>query len=142
MSRPITTANLSDPREVAFVTSLLELGGPQHGATAALRAGYGGTEEEAQRAASILLASSRISRALVGEIRAGFDFAAAAAFKTLLDVCTDPRAPASARISAAQEILSRSSLGPTPSRSLAVTAQVGIEDLLAQLDWSGNGGQR
>lgn len=134
MSRPITTADLSDPREVAFVTALLELGGPQHAVEAARRGGYGVTEEEVQRAASILLASSRISRALVGEIRAGFDFAAASAFKTLLDVCNDPRAPASARISAAQEILSRSSLGPTPSRSLAVTAQVGIEDLLERLD--------
>lgn len=134
MSRTITTANLSDPREVAFVSALLELGGPQHAVAAAQRAGYGSTPEEAERAASALLASNRIARAIVGEIRAGFDIAAATAFSTLLNVCNDPRAPASARISAAQEILSRSSLGPTPSRSLAVTAQVGIEDLLAQLD--------
>lgn len=134
MSRHITTVNLSDPREVAFVTALLELGGPQHAVEAAQRAGYGSTLEEAERAASTLLASNRIARAIVGEIRASFDIAAAAAFNTLLNVCNDTRAPASARISAAQEILSRSSLGPTPSRSLAVTALVGIEDLLTRLD--------
>lgn len=139
MSRPITIANLSDPREVAFVTALLELGGPQYAAAAAQRAGYGSTMEEAERAASMLMASSRISRAIIGEIRARFDSAAAAAFNTLLTVCNDPRAPASARISAAQEILSRSSLGPTPSRSLAVTAHVGIEDLIARLDHEKDG---
>ncbi|UZF91642.1 hypothetical protein [Bosea sp. NBC_00550] len=77
-----------------------------------------------------MLASGRIARAIIGEISAGFDVAAAAAFKTLLDVCNDSRAPASARVSAAQEILSRSSLGPTPSRSSAVMAQVWIEGII------------
>ncbi|UZF91643.1 hypothetical protein [Bosea sp. NBC_00550] len=45
MRRPITTADLSDPREVAFITALLALGGPQHAVAAAQRAGYGSTPE-------------------------------------------------------------------------------------------------
>jgi hypothetical protein len=134
MSKQITLAHLTDPREAHFVAELFRLGGPQHAAEAALRAGYADTAEGAERAAAFLLGSSRISRVLTGEIKVRFDTAAAAAFATLLDVCSNPSAPANARISAAQEILNRSSIGPVPSRSVTVSARVGVEDLLEQLD--------
>lgn len=136
MSRVLTIADLSDPREAAFVAAILDLGGPQNAAAAALRAGYATNAEDAERAAAFLLGSSRINRAIIGEIKARFDSAAAAAFGTLVAICSDQRAPANARISAAQEILNRSSLGPVPSRSFAVTAQAGrsVEDFLAELD--------
>jgi hypothetical protein len=134
MNRLPTIADLASPQEAAFVSALLELGGPQHAPEAAFRAGYGKTPDEAERAAAFLLGSSRISRVITGEIKARFDVAAASAFNTLLEICANTRAPANARISAAQEILNRSSLGPTPSRSMTVTAQLGIEDYLAKLD--------
>lgn len=135
MSRALTTiADLSDPREAAFVAAYLVA--PQNAAAAALRAGYADTMEDAERAAAFLLGASRINRAIVGEIKSRFDSAAAAAFNTLLEICTDTQAPANSRISAAQEILSRSTIGPIPSRSFAVTAQAGrtVEDFLLELD--------
>ena len=134
MSRPLTVANLSDPREAAFVAAVFALGGPQHATEAALQAGYGKTPDEAERAAAFLMGSARISRAIVGEIKARFDVAAAAAFNTLVEVCTNRSAPANARISAAQEILNRSSIGPIPSKSTSVGASEGIEDWIRQLD--------
>jgi hypothetical protein len=137
MSRQqLTVANLTHPQEVAFVTALIELGGPQNAAQAALRAGYGTTYEEAERAAAFLLASSRISRAITGEIKARFDVAAAAAFNTLVEVAADRNAPASSRITAAKEILDRSTLGPPVSRSAVLHAsqEFCIEDLLKKLD--------
>jgi hypothetical protein len=136
MSRAMTVANLSDPQEVAFVTALIELGGPQHAAEAALRAGYGTTLEEGERAAAFLLASPRISRAITGEIKARFDVAAATAFNTLVEIAADRNAPASSRITAAKDILDRSSLGPPVSRSAVLHASRGfcIEGLLQQLD--------
>jgi hypothetical protein len=134
MSRALTIRDLSDPREALFVAALFDLGGPQHAAEAALRAGYADTAEGAERAAAFLLGSQRISRVITGEIKARFDTAAVAAFNTLVEVCADTRAPASARISAAESILNRSSIGPVPSRSMSVTARVGIEDLLDQID--------
>ena len=121
MSRQLTIASLTDPREAAFVAALFDLGGPQHGAEAAMRAGYAGTSDEAARAAAFLLGSTRISRCIVGEIKARFDVAAGAAFSTLLSICVNGRSE-QARISAAQEILNRS-LGPIPSRSVTLTAQ-------------------
>lgn len=134
MSRSLTIADLSSPQEAAFVAALFDLGGPQHSAEAAFRAGYGDTPEEAERAAAFLLGSSRISRVIVGEIKARFDTASAAAYNTLLEICGDRRAPANARISAAQEILNRSSIGPIVSRSAVLKAETGIETLLAALD--------
>lgn len=133
MARPLTIADLSDPREAAFVAAVFELGGPQHGAEAALRAGYTRDPTEAPRVAAILLGSPRIGRAVVGEVRARFDLATAAAFNTILDICQDPKAPASARLSAAQAILDRSSVGPVPSRSMSVTAALSIDDLILQM---------
>ncbi len=134
MSRPLNLANLSSPQEAQFVAELFRLGGPQHAGEAALVAGYADTAEGAERAAAFLMGSDRIRRVLVGEIKARFDTAAAAAFTTLLEVCSDKKAPANARITAATEILNRSSVGPVPSRSIAVNARVGVEDLLEQLD--------
>jgi hypothetical protein len=135
MSRALTVANLTHPQEVAFVTALIELG-PQHAAQAALRAGYGTTQEEAERAAAFLLAAPRISRAITGEIKARFDVAAAAAFNTLVEIAADKDAPASSRITASKEILDRSTLGPPVSRSAVLHASQGfcIEDLLQRLD--------
>jgi hypothetical protein len=134
MSRQLTLANLSSPQEAHFVAELFRLGGPQHAAEAALRAGYADTAEGAERAAAFLLGSSRISRVITGEIKVRFDTAAAAAYATLLEVCSNKNAPANARITAATEILNRSSIGPVPSRSIAVSARVGVEELLEQLD--------
>jgi hypothetical protein len=136
MSRALTVANLTHPQEVAFATALIELGGPQYAAQAALRAGYGTTLEEAERAAAFLLASSRISRAITGEIRARFDLAAATAFNTLVEVAADRNVPAGSRITAAKEILDRSTLGPPVSRSAVLHArqEFCIEDLLLKLD--------
>lgn len=134
MSRSLTIADLSSPQEAAFVAALFDLGGPQHAAAAAMRAGYGDTAEDAERAAAFLLGSSRISKVITGEIKARFDTAAAAAFNTLLEICADRRAPANARISAAQEILNRSSIGPIVSRSAVLKAEAGIELLWEELD--------
>ena len=136
MTRELTIANLTDPRETAFVAALFDLGGPQHATEAAMRAGYANTPDEAARAAAFLLGSVRISRCFLGEIKARFDVAAGAAFSTLLSICVNGRSE-QARISAAQEILNRS-LGPIPSRSVALGAQTSIEDLLARLDGLGN----
>ena len=63
------------------------------------------------------------------------------AFNTLLEVCVNSRAPANARISAAQEILNRSSIGPVASRSMSIAAHSGIEELLALLDAQDGGGE-
>lgn len=136
MTRALTLADLSDPREAAFVAALLELGGPQYAAAAALSAGYADNEQDAERAAAFLLGASRINRAIVGEIKARFDTAATAAFAALVAICADPKSPANARISAAQEILNRSSLGPIPSRSFSVSARSerSIEDILEEID--------
>lgn len=131
MTQPLTIGSLTDPREAAFVAAVFDLGGPQHGAAAAIRAGYADTPDDAARAAAFLLGSTRISRCIVGEIKARFDIAAATAFNTLLDICVNGRSEP-ARISAAQEILNRS-LGPIPSRTVSLTAQTSIEDMLNQL---------
>jgi hypothetical protein len=134
MSRSLTIADLSSPQEATFVAALFDLGGPQYAPQAAIRAGYADTAEAAERAAAFLLGSSRISRVITGEIKARFDLAAAAAYNTLLEICGDRRAPANARISAAQEILNRSSIGPIVSRSAVLKAETGIETLLDALD--------
>ena len=134
MIRHLPTPELSDAREISFVSALLDLGGPQFAAEAAKRAGYGRSEAEAERAAALLLGAPRISRAITSEIRRRFDIGAAIAFNALLEICANPRAPANARISAAQELLNRSSIGPVASRSMNVSAHTGIEDLLALLD--------
>jgi hypothetical protein len=134
MSKSLTLASLTDPREVAFVAALFELGGPQFGTEAALRAGYADNPEDASRAAAFLMGSPRIARVITGEIKHRFDIAASTAFNTLLEICSDRRAPASARLSAAESILNRSSVGPVPSRSMVLTARTNVEDLLEQLD--------
>jgi hypothetical protein len=133
VSRPLTVADLHSPGEAAFVAAILELG-PAGAAEAALRAGYGATPQEAARAAAFLLGSDRIRRVIVTETKARFDTLITDAQNALAEIVRDKSLPASARISAAQEILNRSSVGPIPSRSMQVTAQVGIEDLIARLD--------
>src|SRR5580692_6354973 len=133
MPRPITLT-LSDPREISFVAIMLDLGGPQFAAEAAKRAGYAKTEAEADRAAELLLSSPRIARAITGEVRRRFDVATALAFNTLLEICANPGAPANARISAAQELINRSSIGPIASRSMSISAHTSVEDLLERLD--------
>jgi len=85
----------------------------------------------------MLLGSSRISRAITGEVKARFDLATATAFNTMLEICQDPKAPANARLSAAQAILDRSTLGPVPSRSMSLSASVSVEELLERLDAQG-----
>jgi hypothetical protein len=134
MARELTIASLSHPQEVAFVVALFELGGAQHGAAAAVRAGYATDEAEGARVAAHLLSSSRISGAIAGETKARFGAAASTAFRTLVDICATGRSE-TARISAAQEILNRG-IGPVPSRSVSVTARVSIEDMIARLDGS------
>jgi hypothetical protein len=134
---PSVTGSLKelDAQQTLFLATLLELGaGHQHGPAAALVAGYGTTYEEASRHARILLKSPKIMKALKEAIVHRFDVAAGAAFNTLLNICVNGRSE-SARISASQEILNRSSLGPVPSRSLSVVAKVGgIEELLDRAD--------
>jgi hypothetical protein len=132
--RSLTIADLTDPREAAFVAAIFELGGPQHGVEAAIRAGYATDESDARLIAAALLGHHRIARAITGEVRARFDLATAAAFNTMLAILQDPKAPASARLTAAQAILDRSTIGPVPSRSVSLTASVTVEDLLAELD--------
>lgn len=134
MARALTIADLTDPREQIFVAAVFELGGPQYATEAALRAGYAKTMEEAERAAAFLLGAPRIARVITGEIKSRFDVAAASAFNTLLEICSNQNAPANARITAAQEILNRSSIGPVVSRSAVLRANTGIEELLAKLD--------
>ncbi|HEY5409299.1 MAG TPA: hypothetical protein VIJ94_01105 [Caulobacteraceae bacterium] len=137
MARSLTLADLKDPREAAFVAAVFELGGPLYGAEAAMRAGYTSNPNEAPRVAAMLLGSSRISRAITGEVKARFDVATSTAFNTMLEICQDTKAPATARLSAAQAIIDRSSIGPVPSRSMSLTATVGIEELLTQLGEDG-----
>lgn len=135
MSRPPAIADLSEPKEVLFVTSVLDLGGPQFAAEAAIRAGYAKTDAEADRAAAFLLAAPRIAKAITGEVKRRFDIATASAINTLLEICVNPKAPANARISAAQEILNRSSVGPIVSRAASANLHIesGIEALLAKI---------
>ena len=130
MSPAPAIAALTEAREVAFVTALLELGGPHYAAEAAKRAGYAKTDADAEYAAALLLSHPRIAKAITGEVRRRFDIAAASALNTLLEVCVNPRAPANARISAAQEILNRSSMGPIASRSVSVSASFSHEDMV------------
>ena len=129
-------ADLSDPREISFVTALLDLGGPHYAAEAAKRAGYAQIDAEADRAAAMLLGHPRIAQAITAEVKRRFDIATASAINTLLEVCINPRAPANARISAAQEILNRSSIGPIVSRTARANLNVGtgIEALIEKLD--------
>lgn len=134
MTRRLSTPELSDVREISFVSALLDMGGPQFAVEAAKRAGYGRSDAEAERAASLLLGAPRIARAITGEVRRRFDIATAIAFNTLLEICANPGAPANARITAAQELLNRSSIGPVASRSMSISAHTGVEELLAQLD--------
>jgi phage terminase small subunit len=134
MARHLSTPELSDAREISFVSALLDMGGPQFATDAAKRAGYGRSDAEAERAASLLLGAPRIARAITGEVRRRFDIATAIAFNTLLEICINPGAPANARITAAQELLNRSSIGPVASRSMSISAHTGVEELLAQLD--------
>ena len=85
--------------------------------------------------ARVLLESPKIMKALREALAHRFDVAASAAQATLLEICADKRAPARARISAAQEILNRApSVGPVASRSVNVTAKATVEDVLDFLD--------
>ena len=119
-----------------FLTALLELGGgPQNASAAAMTAGYADNGPDAERAARILLGSPKIIKALKNAINHRFDVAASAACETLVEICTNKKAPARARISAAEKILDRApSFGPIASRSMSISANVGIEDLLDRLD--------
>jgi hypothetical protein len=136
MNNPPGMSTLSDPREITFVTILLDLGGAHYAAEAAKRAGYAETEADADYAAALLLSHPRIAKAITGEVKRRFDIATASAINTLLEVCVNSRAPANARISAAQEILNRSSIGPVISRTASANLNVGtgIEALLEKLD--------
>lgn len=139
--RSLTISDLTDPREAAFVAAVFELGGPLGAPEAAMRAGYTSDPAEAPRIAAILLGSSRISRTISGEVKARFDVATSAAFNAMLEIVQDQKAPASARLTAAQAIIDRSSLGPVPSRSLSVAVQGGVEDLLALLEGDSDTGE-
>jgi hypothetical protein len=132
MPSDLTIANLTHPQEIAFVSAVVALGGPQHGAQAALQAGYTDDPREAGDMAERLLSARRIRSAIAGETRSRFEAAAPAAFTTLMNVCINGRSE-SARISAAQEILNRA-IGPIPSRSVAITARASLEELLDLLD--------
>lgn len=135
MRRELTIADLSDAREIAFVSAVLDLGGLQHAAQAALRAGYGKTLPEAERSAAFLLGAPRICRAIATETKGRFDAATATAFQTLVEVCADPDAPANARVAAAKDILDRSSVGPPISRSANVhVGDNGLADWIKKLD--------
>ena len=127
-------ATLSDA-ELAFVTAILDLGGPQHAPEAAMRAGLASTVSEAEYVAALLLSHPRIAKAITAAIKHRFNVAAAGAFNTLLEICANVRAPANARITAAQEILSRSEIGPLPSRSAPPGPNdSGVESLLDKLE--------
>jgi hypothetical protein len=128
----LTISNLTHPQEIAFVSAVVALGGPQHGAQAALQAGYTDDPREAVDMAERLLSARRIRGAIAGETRSRFEAAAPAAFTTLMDICVNGRSESS-RVSAAQEILNRA-IGPIPSRSLAVTAKATVEEMFALLD--------
>lgn len=132
MSADLTIANLTHPQEIAFVSAVIALGGPQHGAAAALHAGYTDDAREASDVAERLLSARRIRSAIAGETRSRFEAAAPAAFTTLMNVCISGRSESS-RVAAALEILNRA-IGPIPSRSVALTAHASIEELLGLLD--------
>jgi len=125
-----------NPQQCLFLAALIELGGgPQNGGEAALTAGYADNYEEAEHAARILLKSPKIMHALKDAIVHRFDIAASAAFETLLEICTNKKEPARARISAAKEIFDRApSYGPVPSRSMNLNVSGGFEELLDKLD--------
>ncbi len=132
MSTPPNSPALTDAREISFVTALLDLGGPHYAAEAAKRAGYAQADVDADYAAALLLSHPRIAKAIASAVKHRFDVAAATAFNTMLEICMNPKAPANARITAAQEILNRSSVGPIMSRSatLNLNADTGVEALL------------
>lgn len=136
MSQALTNPGLASEQEAKFVAVLLDLGGPQHAAEAALRAGYAATKEDAARAAAFLLANARISRAIKSEMGARFTAASGAALTALLDVCQNGQSE-SARIMAANSILDRG-VGPVISRSAVITAHTTVEDWLDKLDAAEN----
>jgi Terminase small subunit len=128
-------AELADltPQQASFLIAYIELGGRKGGATeAALAAGYGnGSPESAKHRARDLLRNPRILSALRAELSNRFSAAAVLGLSTLVELCQS--GPPGVRLQAAKELCDRG-YGPIISRNATVTAQVRIEDLLAELD--------
>lgn len=127
------TATLDEltPKQRAFVGAFLALDGRAGAETdAALAAGLGnGVRDKAARAAREMMRNPRVLSATRTELSNRFTSAAALAVATLIDLCRN--GPPSVRLSAAQEVLSRS-LGPIASRSsVQVTVDNSAEALLA-----------
>lgn len=128
MTRAPTVESLSD-QQMQFVTAYLELGSrPENGPEAAKRAGLAKSDDDAARAAAILLGSDRIARTLKAEIGQRFAAAAATAFDTIAELCRNGRSE-QVRLAAAKEILDRG-VGPVVSRSAVVSTNLAIEDTI------------
>lgn len=124
-----------DAQQAHFVAALYDLGGStQDGPQAALIAGYADDYDEAARCARILLKSPKILKAMREAMRQRFDALVGLAARTLESVAADPKAPANARIAAAESILNRSSVGPVPSRSVSFQATSSVDELIKRLD--------
>lgn len=132
MSRSLSTSNLNAQQSL-FLAHYLELGGrPDDGAEAAKRAGLASTDEDAKRAAAILLGSDRIQKVLKEEVQKRFVSATNVAFDTILALATAGRNE-SVRLAAAKELLEKAGI-VTISRSAVAVGVTTAEDLLAAVE--------
>lgn len=132
----VTLADLTE-KQAKFVQEFVARGGGHGAATdAAIAAGYAragkGGREAARARASELLRHPKILGALRDELTRKLNAGAAIAVETLVDLARNARSEQT-RLSAADSLLNRT-LGPPISRSANIHANVGIEQLLEQLD--------
>lgn len=131
----IDAADLS-PAQRRFVDYYAEMGHkPGGGADAALAAGYGQgkNRESAKVRASELLRSEKILNALRDALTRKLNSAATLGVNTLIDLVLNAQSE-QVRLSAAQQLIDRSSIGPIISRSAHLHATGGVEELLEKLD--------
>lgn len=133
MSRSLSISNLNAQQSL-FLAHYLELGGrPEHGPEAAKRAGLADDDDNAKRAAAILLGSDRIQKVLKEEVQKRFVSATNVAFDTILALATSGRNE-SVRLAAAKELLEKAGIVTVSRSAVAMTTDNSAEALLAALE--------
>lgn len=133
-TKPIT-GDMDDltPMQRSFVDLFLESDGSRKAATEAARAaGCGPTTEKARAAAREMLRNPRVCAVLNSEVRKRFDSEVVTALKTLADLSSSAKSE-QVRLSAAQAILDRSSIGPIMSRNANVNVNTGPQMIMEAL---------
>lgn len=133
MSRSLAISNLNS-QQSQFLAHYLELGGrPEDGPEAARRAGLAASDEDAKRAAAILLGSDRIQKVLKEEVQKRFVSATNVAFDTILSLASNGRNE-SVRLAAAKELLEKAGIVTVSRSAIAVAVDNSAEALLAALE--------